>query len=281
MSLLPEIEFLTVDKRSFVAEFAAPAPGAARASFRCAAAHAGEPARESLEHSRARARQGRFRPSRERASCSGCSPIGGSPRGAASMCSTVFGDSPRRSASRSVSSSGICRCRPKAVEYAARVIPDARPTLLISPCSSHAPRNWRAEYYAQVADHAVNRWGMRVVLCGGPSDIERAHGREHSRARRAPAGESNRPRHAAPDACAARRRHRAADSRFGTGSHGGDGRYAGHRTVRAHQSGSQRAVSQPAMVRGSIRRGGARSSEGASRKRCRGGPRSKGPGSWT
>jgi heptosyltransferase I len=65
---------------------------------------------------------------------------------------------------------------PEAVEYAARIVPDARPTLLISPCSSHAPRNWRAEFYAQVADHAVRRWGMRVVLCGGPSEIERDMG---------------------------------------------------------------------------------------------------------
>jgi heptosyltransferase I len=63
-----------------------------------------------------------------------------------------------------------------AVEYAGRIIPDTRPTLLISPCSSHALRNWRAEFYAQVADHAVGRWGMRVVLCGGPSDIERDMG---------------------------------------------------------------------------------------------------------
>jgi len=63
-----------------------------------------------------------------------------------------------------------------AVEYAGRIIPDTRPTLLISPCSSHALRNWRAEFYALVADHAVGRWGMRVVLCGGPSDIERDMG---------------------------------------------------------------------------------------------------------
>ena len=61
-------------------------------------------------------------------------------------------------------------------EYAARIIPDAQPTLLISPCSSHVLRNWRAEYYARVADHATSRWGMRVVLCGGPSDIERDMG---------------------------------------------------------------------------------------------------------
>jgi len=57
--------------------------------------------------------------------------------------------------------------------YARRVIPDERPTLLISACSSHALRNWRPEYYAQVADHAAERWGMRVVLCGGRSTVER------------------------------------------------------------------------------------------------------------
>ncbi len=57
--------------------------------------------------------------------------------------------------------------------YASRIIPDARPTLLISPCSSHALRNWQPAYYAQVADHAAARWGRRVVLCGGPSPIER------------------------------------------------------------------------------------------------------------
>jgi heptosyltransferase I len=53
------------------------------------------------------------------------------------------------------------------------VIPDERPTLLISPCSSHALRNWRPEYYARVAEHAAERWGMRVVLCGGRSAVER------------------------------------------------------------------------------------------------------------
>lgn len=49
---------------------------------------------------------------------------------------------------------------------------DAVPTLVISPCSSHALRNWRAERYAAVADHAVDR-GWRVVLCGGFSELER------------------------------------------------------------------------------------------------------------
>jgi len=60
--------------------------------------------------------------------------------------------------------------------YAARLIPDARRTLVISPCSSHPLRNWRAERYAQVADAAVNRHGMQVVLAGGPSELERRTG---------------------------------------------------------------------------------------------------------
>jgi heptosyltransferase I len=49
---------------------------------------------------------------------------------------------------------------------------DDRPTLLISPCSSHVRRNWRAERYAAVADHAAMR-GWQVVLCGGRSTLER------------------------------------------------------------------------------------------------------------
>ena len=50
--------------------------------------------------------------------------------------------------------------------------PDDRPALLVSPCSSHVLRNWRAERYAALADHAASR-GWRVVLCGGRSRLER------------------------------------------------------------------------------------------------------------
>lgn len=49
---------------------------------------------------------------------------------------------------------------------------DGRRTLLISPCSSHVLRNWRADRYAAVAGHAIAR-GWRVVLCGGRSQLER------------------------------------------------------------------------------------------------------------
>ena len=53
---------------------------------------------------------------------------------------------------------------------------DGQPALVISAASSHALRNWRAERYAAVADHAANALHMRVVLTGGPSAAERAVG---------------------------------------------------------------------------------------------------------
>lgn len=60
--------------------------------------------------------------------------------------------------------------------FARLQIPDDRPTLLLSPASSHSQRNWRAERYAAVADHAVENFGMRVILCGGPAAVERELG---------------------------------------------------------------------------------------------------------
>jgi len=61
-----------------------------------------------------------------------------------------------------------------ASEYAARLVPDGRATLVISACSSHPLRNWSPERYAAVARHAARRHGMRVILAGAPSDAERA-----------------------------------------------------------------------------------------------------------
>ncbi|HEX4023818.1 MAG TPA: glycosyltransferase family 9 protein [Steroidobacteraceae bacterium] len=62
----------------------------------------------------------------------------------------------------------------EARQYAAGLIPDRRPTLLISPCSSHPLRNWRPERYAAIARHAAQEHGMRVILCGGRSTDELA-----------------------------------------------------------------------------------------------------------
>jgi len=70
---------------------------------------------------------------------------------------------------------------PDATAYAASLVGEAQSagqgsgqrTLVISPCSSHVLRNWRAERYAAIADHAVRVHGMQVIVCGGPSELER------------------------------------------------------------------------------------------------------------
>ena len=60
-----------------------------------------------------------------------------------------------------------------AQDYARSLIAEGQPTLVISACSSHRARNWLPERYAAVADHAVRRHGMQVILCGGPGALER------------------------------------------------------------------------------------------------------------
>jgi heptosyltransferase I len=62
-------------------------------------------------------------------------------------------------------------------EYARHLVPDERPTLVISPCSSHAARDWAADRYAAVAVHAIGRHDMRVILAGGRSRREADIGR--------------------------------------------------------------------------------------------------------
>jgi heptosyltransferase I len=65
----------------------------------------------------------------------------------------------------------------EAAAWAAAQWPDdGQATLVISPASSHALRNWRADRYAAVADHAAQALRMRVVLTGGPSPAERILG---------------------------------------------------------------------------------------------------------
>jgi len=57
--------------------------------------------------------------------------------------------------------------------WAQQQLPGDTPTLLVSPTSSHALRNWQPERYAAAIDHALSR-GWRVALVGGPSPGERA-----------------------------------------------------------------------------------------------------------
>ena len=50
--------------------------------------------------------------------------------------------------------------------------------LIISPCSSHVLRNWSAKRYAAVADYAVKTLNAQIILCGGPSVLEKQMGAE-------------------------------------------------------------------------------------------------------
>ncbi len=61
--------------------------------------------------------------------------------------------------------------------FAEAALGTGAPVLVISPCSSMSYRNWHAAGYAAVADYAVERHGMRVVLTGGASAVEREYAR--------------------------------------------------------------------------------------------------------
>jgi heptosyltransferase I len=74
-----------------------------------------------------------------------------------------------------------------AQSHAQRVIPDEQPTLVVSPCSSHTLRNWSPERYAAAADHAAAAHRMRVLICGGRSELERSYGERITALMRRPA----------------------------------------------------------------------------------------------
>ncbi len=66
-------------------------------------------------------------------------------------------------------------------EFADKALP-REPFIVISPCSSMAYRNWTSAGYAAVAEYAIKRYGLKVVLCGGNSRLERLYGAEiHAR----------------------------------------------------------------------------------------------------
>jgi heptosyltransferase I len=64
------------------------------------------------------------------------------------------------------------------IAWAKNTLGDGSPILMISPCSSHVLRNWQAARYAEVADYAIAELNMRVVLTGGPSELELQTGRD-------------------------------------------------------------------------------------------------------
>ena len=64
--------------------------------------------------------------------------------------------------------------------FASEHVPHDRPILAISPCSTQRARNfrnWSVENYAAAANHARKKFGCRIVLTGGPSDLENEYAR--------------------------------------------------------------------------------------------------------
>ena len=64
---------------------------------------------------------------------------------------------------------------PDDTRFAERNLAKDKKILLISPCSSHSFKNWLPECYAEVAQIAMQRYNMHVVLVGGDSQTERTY----------------------------------------------------------------------------------------------------------
>lgn len=56
--------------------------------------------------------------------------------------------------------------------FARRHLAPDRKNLVISPCASHPLRNWPPERYARLADIAIRKYDMNVVLVGSPAPAE-------------------------------------------------------------------------------------------------------------
>lgn len=56
--------------------------------------------------------------------------------------------------------------------FARKHLAQDRLNLVISPCASHKLRNWPAERYARLADHAIVQYGAKVILVGSPAAFE-------------------------------------------------------------------------------------------------------------
>lgn len=62
-----------------------------------------------------------------------------------------------------------------ALTFARQHLDTTKPILVIAPCSSMAYRNWSVEGYAAVANYAMEKYAMQVVLTGGPANIEQGY----------------------------------------------------------------------------------------------------------
>ena len=172
MRLLEGVEFITVDKRATLGGFTALRAALAGRRFevllhmqlalRASLLSACVPARVKLGFDRARARELQWLFTNARIAA----------RTREHVLDSFFGFPAALGISERLLRWDL-RLPPEAQAYGQQLIPDGRPTLVISPCSSHPLRNWRAARYAALAEHAIGRHGMRVILAGGPGESER------------------------------------------------------------------------------------------------------------
>ena len=72
---------------------------------------------------------------------------------------------------------------------AARHIDGLQPTLIVSPCTGQRIRNyrnWSPERYAAIVDYVADRYGARVILTGGTTELERRYATEIATHARSP-----------------------------------------------------------------------------------------------
>ena len=172
---LPDVEFVVFDKKAGAAayrELRARLAGRRydallhmQLAIRASLAAAQVPARRRIGFDRARARELQWLFTNERIA----------PRSREHVLDSLFGFAEALGV-RERSMRWDIPLPESALAYARRVVPDGERALVISPCSSHVLRNWSAERYAAVADHAVARHGLRVLLCGGRSALELEYG---------------------------------------------------------------------------------------------------------
>ena len=172
---IPGIEFIVFDKKAGTAGYRELRSRMAGRRFdallhmqlalRASLAAAVVPARIKLGFDRARAREAQWLFTTDRIE----------PRSREHVLDSLFGFAERLGV-RSRSMRWDIPLPPSAQKHARRVIPDGQPTLVVSPCSSHALRNWSADRYAALADHAATRHGLQVLVCGGRSPLELEYG---------------------------------------------------------------------------------------------------------
>ena len=169
---LEGVEFVVLDKARGLRGYAAVHRALGRQTFRCAAAHACVGAREHREPARPLAVADRLR---SRARSRSAMAVHEHEAARATRASRHGRPVRVRRADRRAATAKPRWDFPIGADDVAAIAPlfaNGKPTLVISPCTGQRfrnYRNWRVDWYAEIADYAAQRYGAQVL----------AHGRHH------------------------------------------------------------------------------------------------------